>query len=543
LNAPALDPAGALDAGVLDTAPVDVGVRRADSWHRRVVATTPILIGIGLLVCLWLIAAAAEWGGGMIVTPSAALAPVLGDARDVYVRAAKATVWSAVRGLAIGATLAFLAALVAATVPGLRRSIGRLAAIANAAPWVAVAPCLLVMLGRDRGPIAVAAIAVFFFVFVSTSIGLGAAPVGARDVAQSLGASRSFQVLRVRLPAAWPSVVDGLALAAPAALAGAVFGEWYGAKRGIGVLLITAMQGARADRLWAASLLAALCGLVAFAVLALVRRLVAARYGTTIATATTEAAPEDTARRIGTEIAGVVALVAVVVFAWWCWIEIADISPLVVPRPSAVWRDLLDTPTDYLSAAIDTLATAAAALLIGASFGLAAAFVASRSRVLAGMTVPIVVVLAATPLVALFPLFARVLGYQPNTVRAIASIMVFYPVFVYTRAGLVAATPATIDVADSLGAGKWSRFRLVELPQAVPHIASGLRIAAGSAVIAAVVGETLIGRSGLGVEFSYSYQLLQLPRAFGAAVVIVVVSVAVFGLAGWFERTIHRRFA
>ncbi len=44
------------------------------------------------------------------------------------------------------------------------------------------------------------------------------------------------------------------------------------------------------------------------------------------------------------------------------------------------------------------------------------------------------------------------------------------------------------------------------LPAAVPHIASGLRIAAGSAVIAAVVGESLIGRQGLGVEFAYSYR-------------------------------------
>jgi ABC-type nitrate/sulfonate/bicarbonate transport system permease component len=136
-----------------------------------------------------------------------------------------------------------------------------------------------------------------------------------------------------------------------------------------------------------------------------------------------------------------------------------------------------------------------------------------------------------------------VLGYEPGTVRVIASVMVFYPVFVYTRAGLGAATPATLDVAVSLGANRWRRFRFVEAPQAVPHVASGLRIAAGSAVIAAVVGETLIGRTGLGVEFSYSYALLELPQAFGAAIVIVVVSVAVFATAGWAERRLHRHWS
>jgi sulfonate transport system permease protein len=508
----------------------------------RAVRSWPVLLGVAILMALWVIGGREGWGEGMIVTPKAAVDPII-DSWEVYRRATAATAWAAVRGLVIGSVLAFLAALVAATVPGLRRSISRLAAIANAAPWVAVGPVLVVMLGRDRGPVAVAVIAVFFFVFVSTSIGLGAAPPGPRDVAASLGASRPFVVARVLLPAAWPSFLDGLALAAPAALAGAVFGEWYGADRGIGVLLITAMQGGRADRLWAASLLAAACGFVAFAVLAVARQLATRRFGATVAQQVALDDRLSPGKRIAVELLAVLVFVGVLVAAWTAWIELADISPLVVPRPGAVWSDLLERPGDYVSATFDTLTTAVGAWLIGVVAGIVAALIASRSRLLAGMTVPIVVVMAATPLVALFPLFARVLGYEPGTVRVIAAVMVFYPVFVYTRAGLGAATPATLDVAVSLGASRWRRFRFVEAPQAVPHVASGLRIAAGSAVIAAVVGETLIGRTGLGVEFSYSYALLELPQAFGAAIVIVVVSVAVFATAGLAERRLHRHWS
>jgi ABC-type nitrate/sulfonate/bicarbonate transport system permease component len=61
-------------------------------------------------------------------------------------------------------------------------------------------------------------------------------------------------------------------------------------------------------------------------------------------------------------------------------------------------------------------------------------------------------------------------------------------------------------------------------------------------VIAAVVGETLIGREGLGVEFSYAYNQLLLRRAFGAALVVVVVSLVVFAAAGKFERAVHARW-
>lgn len=480
----------------------------------------------------------------MVVTPAEAVDPIFAaESSERYWRATQATLWSAFRGLLIGGGLAFSAALLAAGVPFLRRSIVRLAAIANAAPWVAIAPCIIIVLGRDRGPTAIAAIAVFFFIFISTTVGLGAAPAAAHDFATVLGASRLRRVWSVQLPAAWPSVADGLKLAAPAAIAGAIFGEWYGAPRGLGVQLIAAMQGARPEALWAASLLSASLGLSAYALLALARTLLARRYGSTIGEQPVSAPPrKNWLRSLGIEIVALVALVAVLVGAWWLWIEVADVSPIVVPRPSAVFDDLTSTPGDYVAATGSTLWNATIAMALGVTVGILLALLAARYRLLAGLTVPIAVVLAATPLVALFPLFARILGYEPGTVRVLASVLVFYPMFVYTRSGLTAASRSSLDVVDALGGSAGSRFRLVVLPSAVPHIASGLRIAAGSAVIAAVVGEFLIGRDGLGVEFSYAYRLLELPRAFGAAIVIVAVSLLVFAIGSRFETLVHRRW-
>ena len=497
----------------------------------------PPLLGLAILLGVWSYGGAQGWGGGMVIPISEAVEPIIDDTNR-YWRATRATTAAALRGGAIGSALAFAAALIAASVPALRRSIIRLAAIANAAPWVAVAPALLIILGRESGPVAVAALAVFFFVFISTAVGLGAASEAVHDVASVLGASRLRRVWSVQLPAAWPSIADGLKLAAPAALAGAIFGEWYGAQRGLGVQLITAMQAARPSTLWAASLLASALGLSAFALLAGARILLARRYGGTIAEGVSPEPPRRSFRRaFAIEVGAIVSLAVVLTFAWWAWIEINDISPIVVPRPSAVWSDLISAPGEYWSATLGTLLNAGVAMAIGTTVGVLFALAASRYRLLSGMTVPIAVVLSATPLVALFPLFARIFGYQPNTVRILAAVLVFYPMFVYTRSGLAAASEPLLDVVDSLGGAKGRRFRLVVLPAAVPHIASGLRIAAGSAVIAAVVGEFLIGRVGLGVEFSYAYRLLRLPRAFGAALVIVAVSLVVFaagaGSRGW----------
>ncbi|MET0324740.1 MAG: ABC transporter permease subunit [Ilumatobacteraceae bacterium] len=500
--------------------------------------------GIAVLLAVWAWGGRAQWANGMVVTPAEAIRPILGESSDSYRRAATATLSAAARGFVIGGGIAFLAALVAISVPPLRGFVVRLAAVANAAPWVAVAPCMLIVLGRDHGPVAVAALASFFPVFVSTSVGLAAAPAATHDVATALGAGRLRRLWSVQLPASWPSTTDGLKLAAPAALAGAVFGEWYGADRGLGVLLITSMQGGRADRLWAAALLCAACGLVAYGVCSLLRALATRRYGAAVgAQGSSSGLDRSRARHVANESGAVLAVVVVLVGLWWTWVEVKDISAIVVPAPPAVLDDFTAAPGTYLSAALHTMLTAFVALVIGTVVGLGAALAASRFRFVAGMSVPFMVLLSATPLFALFPLFARVIGYNERTVWALAALLVFFPVFVFTRSGLDAATPPMIDVVDAFGGRRSERFRYIVVPAAAPHIASGFRIAAGSAIIAAVVGESLIGRQGLGVEFAYSYRLLELPRAFGAAIVVVVLSVAIFSIAGKGERAVHARWA
>jgi ABC-type nitrate/sulfonate/bicarbonate transport system permease component len=122
-------------------------------------------------------------------------------------------------------------------------------------------------------------------------------------------------------------------------------------------------------------------------------------------------------------------------------------------------------------------------------------------------------------------------------------VMVFFPVFVHTRSGLLATPPGARDVAASFGTARWTTFSRVVLPAAVPRMATGLRLAVASSVVAAVVGESLIGRHGLGVDFTYAYNLNHPASAFGAAVVIIVVSLLVFAAATALEAVLHARWS
>ena len=118
-------------------------------------------------------------------------------------------------------------------------------------PLIATAPILQIIFAGDRAKIAVAAQSVFFTTLVGVTLGLRSADPqlldpGARQRGQRLAA----QLVRVRLRSAIPGVFAGLKIAAPAAVLGAVIGEFLGGTRGIGVAMIASQQSFNVSRTW-----------------------------------------------------------------------------------------------------------------------------------------------------------------------------------------------------------------------------------------------------------------------------------------------------
>lgn len=181
-------------------------------------------------------------------------------------------------GFAAGASAAIVLALFAALVPAAAPGIERFAAIVNGIPIIAVGSICAVTFPADANPPAVAALGSFFVVFVATVSGLAAAPAIHHDLFAALGASSWTALWRLRVPAAIPASVDGLRASAPIAVVGAIIGEWFGSRPGLGALLINAMQNYQIALLWSAALLGALLAGGAYAALGVAQRLAALRY-------------------------------------------------------------------------------------------------------------------------------------------------------------------------------------------------------------------------------------------------------------------------
>jgi NitT/TauT family transport system permease protein len=202
-----------------------------------------------------------------------------GSRLPLFQRALSATLESTALGYLWGTAAGLALAMLAHLLPLLRRGSDRLAAVLNSVPSIALGPIFLVLLSRESTPAAVSSIHVFFIVFVSVSSGLQRATQAHRDLFAVLGADRLKRFARLELPAALPSLVSGLRLAWPAALIGAIIGEWFGAPRGIGILIINAMQNFQIVLLWCAVLLAVGSSLFFYGLLTLLERAAYSRFG------------------------------------------------------------------------------------------------------------------------------------------------------------------------------------------------------------------------------------------------------------------------
>jgi ABC-type nitrate/sulfonate/bicarbonate transport system permease component len=240
---------------------------------------------------------------------------------------------------------------------------------------------------------------------------------------------------------------------------------------------------------------------------------------------------------------GGAATVAVLVGAWQAWISWWDVERIVAPPPRAVWDDVSAHPGLYLDALWPTVWLATIGLLAGLALGTTLAVLAWRSEVLAGLVTPTAVLVNAIPIVALIPVVARILGYQGRTVVAVCVLMSFFTTFVFVGSGLRDVPAGSPELFAAFGATPRGRLRHLALPAAVPSILVALRIGSTSAVIIAVVAESLMGTTGLGRLFSRSYQRLEMDRAWGVALLVIVVSLLAFTATGRLERWARTRWS
>ncbi len=213
----------------------------------------PIAASTALALALWQALVTLTGLPPFILPGPGRVAEALWTSRALIAGHAGVTIAEVLIGLALGAILGGLSAIGLAASPLARGLIRPMMVFSQAIPVFALAPILTLWLGYGLwSKIAMALLIIYFPVTSSFFDALMRTPQPWLDLGRVMGGSPARLMWHIRVPAALPGFASGLRLAAVYAPIGAIIGEWVGASKGLGYLMLLANGRAKIDLMFAA---------------------------------------------------------------------------------------------------------------------------------------------------------------------------------------------------------------------------------------------------------------------------------------------------
>jgi ABC-type nitrate/sulfonate/bicarbonate transport system permease component len=231
-------------------------------------------------------------------------------------------------------------------------------------------------------------------------------------------------------------------------------------------------------------------------------------------------------------------LLALFVCVWQVVASLPGVDRLILASPGETARALGDDRSLLLDNAWVTLEEAVLGLAIAVAFGAAAALGMHLVRPLRDAAYPLLVGSQAIPVLVFAPLLVLAFDYGIGPKIVIVSLICFFPITVNLLDGLRATDPDLLKLMRSLGASRAQTLRKVELPACLPHLFTGLRLAATVSVIGAVFGEWSGAESpgGIGWLVMNASHQLETPRTYAGVVILTAMAVTLFALVTLLER-------
>jgi NitT/TauT family transport system permease protein len=190
------------------------------------------------------------------------------------------------------------------------------------------------------------------------------------------------------------------------------------------------------------------------------------------------------------------------------------------------------------------LGVSAEAFIVGLGLaivvGLPLGVLLGRSSVLAAMCDPFVTAFNATPRLVFLPLLMLWFGLGLWSKVAIVFLGALFPLLINTYEGVRHADRLLVNVVRAFGANEWDIARLVVVPNALPFIIVGLRLAIGRAVLGVVVAEFFGAQDGLGVVMVRAASEFRVDVVFAGLIVFAALSLVMTGLVKLLEQHFSR---
>jgi NitT/TauT family transport system permease protein len=221
---------------------------------------------------------------------------------------------------------------------------------------------------------------------------------------------------------------------------------------------------------------------------------------------------------------------------WEAAVRLFAIPEFILPAPSAVFAAGWEFRVAILDNAWQTLFTTVLGFAIAIVVGVLAGVAIGSSTLVYDSFYPALIGFYSIPKVAVVPIL--VIWFGIGTVPAVitAFLISFFPILVNVATGIATLEPEMRDVLRALGASRRQVIMKVGLPRAMPYFFASLKIAMTVAFVGSIVSETVAANKGIGHLMLVASARFEVPLAFAALLVTGAMGVAMYMVAGAFEK-------
>ena len=232
------------------------------------------------------------------------------------------------------------------------------------------------------------------------------------------------------------------------------------------------------------------------------------------------------------------ALLGAVLALWWAASHAGWISRDVLPTPEATLDSLHEGLSRGELAAFTAATTWRMVLgwLLASAAGVALGVVVGLSATVRAYLQPTLEFVRPLPASALLPLAIAIFGFSPTMVLSVVAFGAMWPVLLGTIHGLVSVQPRLQEVARCLALSRAAYVWKIGLPNALPDILAGMRLALTVALIVSVVGEMIASQPGLGQAILLAARAFRASELFAGIVLLGLIGLASNALLALAER-------
>lgn len=225
-----------------------------------------------------------------------------------------------------------------------------------------------------------------------------------------------------------------------------------------------------------------------------------------------------------------------ILLIWEMWVRIGQIPEFLLAKPSDVVVVLIEDFDMFLPHIWVTTQEILLGTVVAIVVAIPLAIAIASSKLIEETLFPLVVASQLVPKVAIAPIFVVWLGFDLAPKVLVTALIAFFPLALNTVVGLKSLELEKVYLAQSMGITGFRSFLRFRMPNALPVVFTGLKVAVTLAVVGAIVGEFIAANQGLGRLLIIASGRNQTDVLFAGVAILTVIGLILYGLVDIAER-------